>query len=112
MLFCSECDNKLYPSEEDNNLWNKCLDCGFREKYEQSVVEKKLFKSNNRQLSDNNMYLIYDNTLPRTKEKECPNKSCKSHNNPEIQEVIFIQDPVSVKLTYICVNCNVEWKYS
>jgi DNA-directed RNA polymerase subunit M/transcription elongation factor TFIIS len=112
MQFCKECDNKLFPHEEENILWNKCLDCGFKEKYESSVIEKKVFKTISNQSRDNNMYLIHDCTLPRTNQKQCPNKSCISVKNPALQEVIFIQDPVSVKLTYICVNCNIEWKYS
>ena len=112
MQFCKECDNKLYPHEEENALWNKCLDCGFKEKYEGSLVEKKMYKTTTNEIRDNNMFLIYDSSLPRTNQKQCPNKTCISHTNTELQEVIFIQDPVSVKLTYICVNCNIEWKYS
>tara|TARA_A100001015_G_scaffold187633_1_gene208981 strand:+ start:656 stop:994 length:339 start_codon:yes stop_codon:yes gene_type:complete len=112
MLFCKECENKLYPNEEDNQLWNKCLDCGFKEKYSGSIIEKKNFKNNQSLSSDNNRYLIYDNTLPRTNQRACPNKQCISFKDPKLQEAVFIQDPVSIKLTYICVNCNIEWKYS
>ena len=60
MQFCKECDNKLYPNEEENALWNKCLDCGFREKYEGSLVEKKMYKTSTNQTRDNNMFLIHD----------------------------------------------------
>ena len=41
MQFCKECDNKLFPYEEDDKLWNKCMDCGFKEEYNESVIEKK-----------------------------------------------------------------------
>lgn len=112
MLFCKECENKLYPNEEDNQLWNKCFDCGFKELHSGSVIEKKNFKNDQSIGIDNNKYLVYDSTLPRTKQKVCPNKNCPAIKDPSLQESVFIQDPVSIKLTYICVNCNIEWKYS
>ena len=41
MQFCKECENKLFPIEEDGQLWNKCIDCGFKEEYNDSVIDKK-----------------------------------------------------------------------
>ena len=41
MEFCKECDNKLFPVEEENKLWNKCMNCGFKEEYKESIIEKK-----------------------------------------------------------------------
>ena len=41
MQFCKQCDNTLYPVEEDDKLWNKCLDCGFKEENINTVIEKK-----------------------------------------------------------------------
>jgi len=112
MQFCKECENKLFPVEEENKLWNKCIDCGFREEYNVSIIEKTIYKGKETVSNDNNKYLIYDNTIPRTTQKQCPNKNCISVSKPELQEAVFIQDPVTIKLTYICVNCNTEWKYS
>lgn len=112
MQFCKECENKLFPIEEDDLLWNKCIDCGFKEEYNQSIIDKKNYKNKNTVISDSNKFLIYDNTIPRTVQKVCPNKNCISVKNPELQEAILIQDPVTIKLMYICVNCNTEWKYS
>ena len=112
MDFCKECDNKLYPLEDEDKLYLSCQDCGFKEIFEGSVVEKKNFKIKSANLTKNIQYLIYDDTLPRTVHKQCPNKNCET-NKKEIQsESVFIQDPQSIKLTYICTTCNVEWKYS
>ena len=112
MQFCKECENKLFPIEEDNKLWNKCIDCGFKEECINSIIDKKIYKNKGIIASDNIRFLIYDPTIPRTTQKICPNKSCISVQKPELQEAVFIQDPVTIKLTYICVNCNTEWKYS
>ena len=54
-------------------------------------------------------FVIYDNTIPRTTQRVCPNKSCISIKNPALQEAVFVQDPITIKLTYICVNCNTAW---
>ena len=112
MQFCKECENKLFPIEEDGQLWNKCIDCGFKEEYNDSVIDKKNYKNKDTVISDNNKFLIYDPTIPRTIHRVCPNKNCISIENPQLQEAVFIQDPITIKLTYICVNCNTEWKYS
>jgi DNA-directed RNA polymerase subunit M/transcription elongation factor TFIIS len=106
MQFCKQCDNTLYPAEEDDKLWNKCLDCGFKEENTNIVIEKKNYKNKNTIAADNNKFLIYDPTIPRTKQKPCPNKQCISVKNPELQEAILIQDPITIKLKYVCVNCN------
>jgi DNA-directed RNA polymerase subunit M/transcription elongation factor TFIIS len=112
MQFCKECENKLFPFEEDNQLWNKCHECGFKEEYSEAIIDKKIYKNKDNNVNDNNRYLIYDPSVPRTIHKQCPNKECPSVKDASLQEAIFIQDPITIKLTYICVNCNTEWKYS
>jgi len=112
MQFCKECENKLFPIEEDDKLWNKCIDCGFKEEYNNSVIDKTNYKNKESISTDNNKFIIYDPTIPRTIHKICPNKGCISNENTALREAVFIQDPVTIKLTYICVCCNTEWKYS
>tara|TARA_Y200000002_G_C22554557_1_gene609720 strand:- start:524 stop:862 length:339 start_codon:yes stop_codon:yes gene_type:complete len=112
MNFCKTCDNKLYPYEEEDRLYLSCQDCGFKEIYEGSVIEKKSFKNKSAKLIKNIQFLIYDNGLPRTIQKQCPNKNCITNKNNIKSESVFMQDSISLKLTYICTSCNVEWKYS
>ncbi len=112
MKFCKECENMLSPVEEDNKLWNKCQDCGFRDENHDSVIDQKDYKMKQTVVADNNKYIVNDNALARTTLKPCPNKACISHDKPNLQEAVFIQDKQTVKLTFICVHCNTEWKYS
>jgi DNA-directed RNA polymerase subunit M/transcription elongation factor TFIIS len=112
MQFCSECQNKLFPIEDEGKLWNKCRNCGFKKEHEHSLVEKKIYKSSELHGVELNKFMIYDNTLPRTIYNTCPNKECISHTKPELQEAVYIQDPNTIKLIYICVNCATEWKYA
>jgi DNA-directed RNA polymerase subunit M/transcription elongation factor TFIIS len=112
MNFCKDCDNKLYPLEEDDKLYQSCKDCGFKEIYDGLIIQKKVFKNKSVNVSNNNNFLIYDNSIPRTIQKQCPNKNCDSNKNDIISESVFLQDNVSLKLTYICTTCNIELKYS
>ena len=112
MEFCKTCDNKLYPLEDEDKLYLSCQDCGFKANYDTTVIEKKNFNGTNINISRNIQFIIYDDSLPRTKHKQCPNKNCDSNLKNGKSESVFIQDPISLKLTYICTTCNVEWKYS
>jgi DNA-directed RNA polymerase subunit M/transcription elongation factor TFIIS len=112
MQFCPECQNKLFPSEEDGTLWNKCRNCGYKAEYTQSLIEKKVYKSSALRSIEINKYMVYDPSLPRTIHNTCPNRECITHKKPELQEAVYIQDPNTIKLIYICTQCQTEWKYA
>jgi DNA-directed RNA polymerase subunit RPC12/RpoP len=102
-------------NETSENLEYYCRQCGQIENNIQNniSVSKTVIKQNEQKFSHIiNKYTKLDPTLPRINTLDCPNKECPSVKDPPLQEAIFIQDPVTIKLTYICVNCNTEWKYS
>ena len=113
MEFCNDCDNKLYLHEEENSLYLVCRRCGFKKKNTNTVIFTKNYKKISK-INDNikNNYIVFDNTLPRTTLKECPNIKCNSYNNPDKREVIYVPDSTTRVLNYICVNCFTEWKYT
>ena len=112
MNFCPDCQNKLSPFEEEGKLWNKCRICNFKEEYVESLIEKKVYKSSELRSIEINSYMIYDPTLPRTIYAQCPNSSCITQTKPELREAVYIQDPNTIKLTYICCQCKTQWKYT
>ncbi len=112
MKFCPECQNKLYPSEENDKLFNLCLKCDFREEYQESLIHKKNYKGNVVQNANMNQFSRYDVSLPRTSKKTCPNTACESHSNSEKQEAVFVMDPLTLKMAYMCTCCGTEWKYN
>lgn len=111
MKFCKECNNKLYPTEEEDKLLNVCMDCGFKEEYTNNVVETRVYKTSQITEMEKNKYLIHDPTLPYTVHKTCPNQNCPTKKNSSQQEAVFITDKNTLKVTFICVSCNTEWKY-
>lgn len=111
MKFCKECNNKLYPTEDDEKLINVCMDCGNKEEYTDNIVERRVYKISQINNLERNKYLIYDNTLPHTIHKICPNQNCPTKKDKSLQEAVFITDKVTLKVTFICTVCNTEWKY-
>ena len=117
MIFCPNCENRLVPTEEKDEsdvekLFNLCEKCGYKNEYKNSIIHRKIYKGNttNQTSSNINQYSRYDVSLPRTNKKTCPNPECISHKEKDKQEAVFIMDPISLKLTYVCIPCGTQWK--
>ena len=110
MNFCKNCNNCLYPTEMDNELWLICKTCEYKEEPTNTVIKKNVYKRSNTLHYGTNRYLIYDKSYPRTKQMPCPNTECPSATDSTLQEAIYYNDSQNLKITYICVACNTEWK--
>ena len=113
MNFCQKCNSILYPFEENSKLYLKCNNCGFKEKHDEKVVFTLSYKNNKSQSNTtSNKYVIYDNTLPRTCKKICPNEGCESNRDESKREVVFYPTPKTMEMIYVCCLCKTEWKYT
>ena len=78
-----------------------------------SVIVSKTYKFVESNIENiNNKFIIYDNTLPRTNIKDCPNRKCLSYNNPSKREAVFYPDKKTRELNYVCCHCYTTWKLS
>jgi DNA-directed RNA polymerase subunit M/transcription elongation factor TFIIS len=109
MKFCQGCNNVLYPTEIENELWLICKFCEYKEKPKTTVIKKNLYKNKNTSNYGSNQYLIYEYSYQRTKQLECPNKDCPSLKDKSLQEAVMYNDQQNLKMTYICCSCNTEW---
>jgi DNA-directed RNA polymerase subunit M/transcription elongation factor TFIIS len=112
MNFCKQCNSYLIAKEIDEVLKYECSVCGEIEDCNNDIIDSKIYKEKELIRGDNNKYIIYDNTLPRTKKKKCPNDTCESTTNTDIRDVIMLTDKYTQKLYYTCCVCNTEWSYS
>ena len=110
MDFCKNCNNGLYPTEIDNDLWLICKICEYKEKNSSSIVKKNVYKRSNIIDYGKHKYIIYDNAYPKTKTHPCPNTECPSIKDKSLQEATYFNDPKNLKITFICSACNTEWK--
>jgi DNA-directed RNA polymerase subunit M/transcription elongation factor TFIIS len=111
MEFCSVCNNKMYLLEEEDKLYLQCKVCGKKKKNKKNIIITKIYKQYG--VKNNvvdNKYIIYDNTLPRTNIKDCPNVECKSHSNIKLKEAIYFPDVETRIVNYVCCLCYTKWK--
>jgi hypothetical protein len=110
--FCAKCHN-LYRYEInqlDTTFSYKCPLCGHTEDISETciIVNELDRKINDYPLNPN---MIYDYTLPRTRQIKCPNNDCASHKgekNPEI--IVFQYNPEMLNVGYMCSVCRNYWK--
>ncbi len=112
MNFCKQCNSLLQSKEIDNDLKYVCSVCNEIEDCNNQIINSTIYKKKEMDRGDNNKYIIYDNTLARTKKKSCPNESCISNKNIKLRDVVMLTDKYTQKLYYTCVNCGTEWSYS
>lgn len=120
--FCPECSTFLYPVEkireddsdsyaDEKGLYLKCNQCGHHEKttsfstiYFSKNTKEIKYINKARMIQD----YIYDKRYKRTKQIECINNNCYSRGkkNPEI---VLITSNKSIKIEYLCTECNFIW---
>lgn len=49
-------------------------------------------------------------TLPHTRDYICPNKTCKTHANPELRDAVMSRIGNSFRMMYVCTLCMASWK--
>lgn len=119
MKFCPSCNNLLYYIERENMLYETCRACDHTQIYNERIIQTNIYKSTSANSSNQNAidsttnkFIVFDNTLPRTIKKQCPNASCPSAKDKNLQEAVFFNDTTTMKLIYVCTACCTQWKYS
>lgn len=121
MHFCTVCGNMYYIRIADNGpnqLTYYCRNCGHTDDTltvdNVCVVDTAGGKSGGAKLSHVvNKYTKLDPTLPHIKTIRCPNDSCKSHDDDDKRDVIYIRyDDTAMKYLYICSVCDTMWNTS
>jgi hypothetical protein len=89
----------------------KCNRCGNIENIVDTTLLFQISLNNNKQIKTikENKLLCNNPILPRTKDYNCKNINCETHNNENIKEAVFYKDKNSYKINYICCVCNFGW---
>lgn len=48
--------------------------------------------------------------LPHTRDYICPNKTCKTHANPDTRDAVMTRIGNSFRVMYVCTVCVTSWK--
>lgn len=103
--------NKNMKVNENSKAYFQCTKCGNQEPIKpKTLIFSNIYdKSVQNVLAEDTNYMMYDNTLPRTKEYICNNDKCITHKEPNKKEAIFIRQGKSYNITYLCTVCNTKW---
>lgn len=97
-----------------NKAYFRCSNCGYLQEIEAGtlILSRASEKVTSDYIADQNKYrdMIYDMTLPHTRNYICPNKSCKSHNDHSLREAVWFKPS---RYSYITINvcraCQTVW---
>jgi DNA-directed RNA polymerase subunit M/transcription elongation factor TFIIS len=109
MQFCPNCENILYSSEIDSELYDKCIQCDYHVKAKNHIIETMHYRENRDEVCATKKNNIYAHVYSRTIHVPCPNTECPSKTENSLQEAMIIQDPKTLRVTYMCVPCGNEW---
>lgn len=102
--FCQKCGSLFsHKLADDGRFVYSCHLCGYEDPQIEQCIEINEFNRNAYDYPLNPM-MIYDVTLPRTRQIHCP--KCK--DNTEI--IVFQYNPEILNVGYLCVECRSYWK--
>lgn len=115
--FCDKCSNMMGHQmiDDSDDLNYVCNVCG----NVQPMTDTCMVINHNSAIVQDyplNSNMIYDMSLPRTKQIICPNKNASGDDkctyvgddNPEI--IIFQYNPNMMRTGYMCTSCHCYWK--
>ncbi len=102
--------NNVVDTSHAVKIFYICKTCGYDEQIKEGTL---IFsRSSDTSYHDNIYYnyedLIYDQTLPNTRNYNCPNKECKSHTDFSLKEAVFKRFN-GYNLRYVCKACKTSW---
>ena len=118
-MYCPECNYIYHIREADNqddndsksNAYYECDSCGNSEPIQPlSIIYSKQYGNINKSDEDDHYLSFHDSTLSRTKQYICPNKSCKTHGQPEKKSAAITKDSGN-QIVHICDVCKIHWNY-
>lgn len=97
-----------------NKAYFQCSNCRYTQEIEPGtlILSRAAEKTTSDYVIDKNKYknMIYDMTLPCTRNYICPNKSCKSHQDYSLREAVWFKpNRFSYTVIYICKACQTVW---
>lgn len=103
---------KFTKTDLGNKGLLKCSSCKFIKFIDtgQILLEDTFGPSDKHDDVFNTSLRTLDNTLPRTREYTCYNKSCKSHKDKKLREAVIYRKNNTLEVSYMCCACNEYWK--
>jgi DNA-directed RNA polymerase subunit M/transcription elongation factor TFIIS len=97
-----------------NKAYYICNSCGYYELIKKKTLIMSIISNENENehyenIHDSHIDLLNSNTLPRTRNYICINKSCNTQKNKNLKEAVFTRITNTPNVRYICVECKTSW---
>jgi hypothetical protein len=107
-------DQESKLSIGSNKAYFRCSNCGYTDEIGLGtlILSRAPEKSTSDYITDKSKYkdMVYDMTLPHTRNYVCPNKLCKSHSDHQFREAVWFKpNRGSYSVVYICKACQSVW---
>ena len=107
---------KLLSDDIDDmqSAYRICRNCSYHEKLSETTLILSRMNTNiSTAIEEDYSYMVYDKTLPHTRDYKCKNKSCESHNNPSKKDAVWFRPKLnSYSIYYGCTTCKTVWNVS
>ena len=101
--------------DEINSAYRICNNCSYYEKLTSRtlVLTRSNMTSGVNENLDKYKYMMYDKTLPHTRDYLCKNKSCISYKDDSKRDAVWFRpNPQYYNTIYACCACNILWNIS
>lgn len=107
---------KMLSSDFDDMqaAYRICKNCSYHEKIlETTLILSRINTNISTSVEEDYSYMVYDQTLPHTRDYKCKNKSCKTHSDPTQKNAVWFRPKLNSYSTYYgCTICKIVWNVS
>jgi hypothetical protein len=107
---------KILSSDFDDmqSAYRICKNCSYYEKIiDTTLILSRMNTNISTSVEEDYSYMVYDKTLPHTRDYKCKNKSCKTHSDPILKNAVWFRPKLNSYSTYYgCTVCKTVWNVS
>lgn len=107
---------KILSTELDDmqSAYRICKNCSYNEKIvDTTLILSRMNTNISAAVEEDYNFMVYDKTLPHTRDYRCKNSSCVTHKNPEKLDAVWFRPKLNSYATYYgCTQCKTVWNVS
>lgn len=107
---------KLLSDELDDmqSAYRICKNCSYNEKIvETTLILSRMNTNISASVEEDYSFMVYDKTLPHTRDYKCKNNTCKTHSDPTLKNAVWFRPKLNSYSTYYgCTSCKTVWNVS
>jgi hypothetical protein len=107
---------KILSNELDDmqTAFRICKNCSYHEKIvETTLILSRMNTNISAAIEEDYNFMVYDKTLPHTRDYKCKNSNCVTHKKPSQLDAVWFRPKLNSYATYYgCTQCKTVWNVS